>query len=167
MVYAVLAMSKNGVIGDSNDLPWYLPADLRRFKELTMNNTVVMGRKTWQSIYDRLGKPLPNRTNIVITRDLDFKPEGVIVFHELEDALRQAEDTYVIGGAQIYQQSLPYVQQLYLTEVDAELTGDTVLSGFDRTNWREVSREEHPADQKNEYPYTFLVLERLDNAKQL
>lgn len=167
MVYAVLAISKNGVIGDSNDLPWYLPADLKRFKELTTGHTVVMGRKTWQSIYDRLGKPLPNRTSVVLTRNDSFAAEGAVVMNELEAALKSTDDVYIIGGAQIFQQALPYIQKLYLTEVDADIPGDTHLPEFDRSQWREVSREPHPADEKNEYSYTFLAFERTNEPKQL
>lgn len=165
MVSAVLAISKNGVIGDSNDLPWYLSADLVRFRKLTTGHTVMMGRKTWQAIYDRLGKPLPNRTSVVLTRDRDFKPEGAVVVHDLSEAL-DYDDLYVIGGAQVFQQALPYIQTLYLTEVDADIKGDTYLPEFDRSEWNEVSRESHPADAKNDYPYTFLVFERKHEARQ-
>lgn len=167
MIYAVLAMSKNGVIGDSNDLPWYLSADLVRFRQLTTGKTVVMGRKTWQAIYNRLGKPLPNRTNVVITRDRSFSPEGAVVTHTIEDALTQAQDVYVIGGAQIFEQALPYMHKLYLTEVEAEIQGDTYLPAFDRSEWKEVLRESHPADEKNDFPYSFLVFERTNEPKQL
>lgn len=166
VINAILAISKNGVIGDSNDLPWYLSADLIRFRKITTGNTVVMGRKTWQAIYDRIGKPLPDRVSVVLTRDTSFAPEGAVVVHNLEAALTQAEDVYVIGGAEIFQQALPYIQRLYLTEVEAELRGDTFLPAFDRLEWREVSRESHPADEKNEYPYTFLVFERKNEPRR-
>ena len=160
MINAILAISKNGVIGSSNDLPWYLSADLVRFRKITTGHSVVMGRKTWNAIVDRIGKPLPNRTNIVITRDQSFKPEGATVVHTVEAALAIAQDGFVIGGAEIFQQALPYVSRLYLTEVDAEVHGDTFLPEFDRSEWREVSRETHSADEKNDHPYSFVVLER-------
>lgn len=167
MINAVLAISKNGVIGDSNDLPWYLSADLVRFRKLTTGHTVIMGRKTWKAIVDRIGKPLPNRTSVVLTRDTQFSPQGAVVVHNLKDALKKANDGFIIGGAELFQQALPYVERLYLTEVDADIPGDTYLPEFDRSQWREVSRESHPADEKNDYPYTFLVFERNNEPKQL
>ncbi len=167
MIYAILAMSKNGVIGDSNDLPWYLSADLVRFRQITTGHTVVMGRKTWDAVYDRIGKPLPNRTNVVVSRDTDLTLEGAVVVSNIQEALKKDEDIYIIGGAQIFQQALPYIQKLYLTEVDAEIRGDTYLPEFDRSYWQEISRESHPADEKNDYPYTFLVFERKNEPKQI
>lgn len=166
MINAILAISKNGVIGDSNDLPWYLSADLVRFRKLTTGSTVVMGRKTWKAIFDRLGKPLPNRTSVVLTRDEAFKAEGAVVVHDLQSALAKADSGYVIGGAELFHQALPYIERLYLTEVDAVIKGDTYLPEFDRTQWREVSRESYGADEKNNYPYTFLVFERINDPKQ-
>lgn len=155
----IAAVSKNGVIGKTNALPWHLPADLRRFKELTAGRPIIMGRKTYESI----GRPLPNRTNIVITSDKNFKAEGCVVVGSPDEALRAAEgaeEIMIIGGGEIYRQFLPKSSRMYLTEVDAEIEGDVFFPEFDRSEWREVFREAHKPDEKNKYPYTFLTLEK-------
>jgi dihydrofolate reductase len=158
----IVAMAHNDVIGSSNDLPWYLPADLKRFKELTTGHTVVMGRKTYDSIYARLKGPLPNRTNIVVTRDAVFQAPGCMVVHDLETALKgQPDEVFVIGGAQIYEQALPAVNKLYITEVDAEVDGDTYFPPLNRKEWRETNRESHKKDDKNKYEYSFVTYERI------
>lgn len=162
MLTAVVAMAHGNVIGKKNDLPWYLPADLRRFRELTTGHTVVMGRNTCDSIFARLGKALPNRRNIVITRDKDYQPEGVTIVHSVEEALKLANgNADVLGGQQIYEQILPYLDRLYITEVDADIDGDTHFPAFDRSEWKEISREHHTKDDKNPYDYTFVVLDRV------
>lgn len=164
MISLIVAKAQNDVIGDSNKLPWYLPADLKRFKELTTGRKVVMGRKTFDSIIRTLGRPLPNRTNIVITRNLNFVAiPGVIVAHSLEEALNKTnnlKEVFVIGGAQIYQQALPLADRIYLTEVKANITGDTYFPATNYDSWTEVSRENHLKDDKNEYDYDFVVLDR-------
>jgi len=155
----VVAMAANRVIGRDNQLPWHLPADLKHFKQLTLGKPVVMGRKTYASI----GRPLPERTNIVVTRDHDYGAPGCVVVHSLDEALAAAGDcaeVMVIGGAGIYRQVLPRTDTLYLTRVHAEFEGDTLFPELDATQWREVARTDCAADEKNPWPYSFLKLER-------
>lgn len=154
----IVAASRNGVIGKENKLPWRLPADLKRFKQLTGGHPVIMGRKTFESI----GKPLPGRTNIVVTRQKDFQACGVLVAHSLENALRYCEkepEVFAIGGATIYEQALPLADKIYLTLIHQDFEGDARFE-FDRSAWKEVSREDHPPDAANPHPYSFLTLEK-------
>lgn len=149
----IVAASRNGVIGAGGKLPWHLPADLKRFKQLTLGHPVIMGRKTFES----LGKPLPGRTNIVVTRQEGFQACGAGVAHSLEQALRlckNEEEVFVIGGAQIYRQALPLADRIYLTRIDRDFEGDTHLFEIDPTIWKEVSREEFPAGP---LPHTFVT----------
>lgn len=162
MLSIVVASAKNQVIGQSNDLPWYLPADLRHFKDITTGGTVIMGRRTHDSIIQRLGKPLPNRRSIVITRE-GLSLDGVVFVHSIQEAIAASEsdaDSFIIGGAQIYQQALPYVQRIYMTEVDADIKGDTYFPAIDKNEWEETSREPHRKDDKNPYDYSFVTLQR-------
>lgn len=134
MVSIIVAKSKNGVIGVGNKLPWNLPIDLKRFKELTTGNVVIMGRKTYESI----GKPLPNRINIVITRNKDFSVPGVLTAKSLQNALLKAggeKDIFIIGGGEIYRQSISYSDKMYITEVDMEVEGDTTFPDIDKNRW--------------------------------
>ena len=155
----IVAASRNGVIGASGKLPWHLPADLRRFKQLTMGHPVVMGRRTFESI----GKPLPGRANIVITRQKDYQACGAAVAHSLEEALRMCEnekEAFVIGGASIYREALPRADRIYLTRIDQDFEGDTYLPQIDQTVWKEISREDSEPDQKNPFPYSLVTLEK-------
>ncbi|EAR61100.1 type 3 dihydrofolate reductase [Neptuniibacter caesariensis] len=161
----IVAQAKNRVIGINNKLPWHLPEDLRYFKQVTMGKPIIMGRNTYESI----GRPLPGRTNIVITRQNDYAPEGVRVVNSLEEAVELAEsialingidEAMVIGGAQIYEQALASAQRLYLTEVDAEIDGDAWFPEFERQEWSEVGREDFSAEGPNPYNYSFIVLDR-------
>lgn len=161
----VVAMAENRVIGKENRLPWHLPQDLKHFKSITMGHPVIMGRKTYESI----GRPLPNRINIVITRKEDWSVDGVIVCHDIEEALRlgnrEAEaigvaELMVIGGANLYDQLLPRADRLYLTLVQAEVEGDALFPAFNGQQWNEVSRVEHSCDTGNPYNYSFIVLDR-------
>ncbi len=155
----IAAMARNGVIGRDNQLPWRQSADLQRFKRLTLGKAVVMGRKTWQS----LGRPLPDRLNIVITRDSDYRTEGGMVTHSVRAALAAAgdsEEIMVIGGAEIFRQTLALAERLYLTEIEADIEGDTHFPEIDATDWVEVERQAGRADARNEYDYQFVVLER-------
>lgn len=164
MISIVVATARGNVIGKANDLPWYLPADLKHFKQLTEGHTVVMGRKTFESIMARLGKPLPNRRNIVITRDPDYKAPGARVVYSLEAALREqkADDQlFVIGGAQIYEQALSLVERVYLTQVEADIQGDAFLPELAASQWQEVSSEPHQADERNPHNYSFKVFDRV------
>lgn len=161
----IVAAAENGVIGRNNALPWHLPEDLRYFKRVTMGKPIVMGRKTFESI----GRPLPGRTNIVISRNEHYRAEGVRVVSSLDDALDLAEDIalidgvdelMVIGGAAIYAEALPRAELLYLTQVHAEVEGDTYLPAIDLEQWREVDRESFSAEPPNPYDYSFVRLER-------
>jgi dihydrofolate reductase len=155
----VAAMDRNRLIGRGNALPWRLPADLARFKAITWGHPILMGRRTFES----LGRALPGRTNIVLTRDPAYRAEGAVVVRGLDqalDAAGEAEEVFVIGGASFYAQCLPLAQRLYLTRVDAELEGDAWFPSFDEDEWREVAREVHDADARNPHPYAFVVLER-------
>lgn len=164
----VVAVSRNGVIGKDNALPWHLPEDLKFFKRVTLHKPVIMGRKT----YDSIGKPLVQRVNIVITRSKDYNAPGTLVVNSLEAALErcasllrlkgapQDSEVSVIGGAQIFADALPIADRLYFTEVHADIDGDVFFPPFDRSEWVEVSREDHAACEKNPYPYSFVVLER-------
>ena len=155
----IAAVADGGVIGRSNTLPWYLPADLRRFKRLTTGHTVIMGRKTYESV----GRPLPDRRNLVISSSKDFRPTGVTVVPSMEDALKQAKDdadVFVIGGARVFEAALPMADRLELTRVHAAIPGDVFFPPFNPAEWTLVSEEKHPADDRNQYPYTFQTFER-------
>ncbi|MEA3149513.1 MAG: dihydrofolate reductase [Gammaproteobacteria bacterium] len=155
----VLAVAENDVIGRGNGLPWQLSADLRRFKALTLGKHILMGRRTYQSI----GKALPGRTTLVLTRSADFAPTDCTVVGALEDALLAASGEavlMVVGGAEIYRQCLPHASRIHLTLVHARVEGDTFFSGWRDTDWRETFRERHEADDKNTFAYSFVTLER-------
>ena len=165
----IVAAASNGVIGRNNALPWHLPEDLQYFKRVTMGKPIVMGRKTYESI----GRPLPGRTNVVISRDPGYSAEGVRVVASLELALLLAtdiaeidgvEELVVIGGEQIYREALPMAQRLYLTEVHADVEGDAMLPPIRWEEWREISRERHGASGGNPYDYSFVVFERRETA---
>ena len=158
LISLIVAMAQNGVIGRDNALPWRLPADLKRFKAFTLGKTVLMGRKTFESI----GRPLPGRDNLVLTRDRRWLASGVIVVHSVEQALTQAGDKELvaIGGAQIYRLLMPFARRIYLTHVHADVPGDTFFPDFDPTQWDDVECRMHPADEEHAYPVTFVTLER-------
>jgi dihydrofolate reductase len=164
VIALVVAKASNGVIGNSNDLPWYLPADLRHFKELTSGHTVVMGRKTFESIYNRLHGPLPNRRNIVISASRLTFPEGFEHAASPEAALELAdeEEVCIIGGATIYKAYLDQgvVDIIYMTEVHANIPGDVYFPELGQNDWRETLRENFQQDDKNPYNYSFVTLRR-------
>lgn len=144
MIALVAAVAKNNVIGAKNDLPWYIPEDLKKFKELTTGKTVLMGRKTFESILKRLQKPLPNRKNVVVTRDASYKvPEGVCLHQSIDAALihHEIEEVMVAGGGEIFKQTIDRADKLYITEVDKEILGDTYFPDIDPQKWQETSRE--------------------------
>jgi dihydrofolate reductase len=162
MISLIVAFANNRVIGSVNDLPWYLPADLRHFKQVTLGHTVVMGRKTHDSIRTRLGGPLPERTNIVLTRDGSFQSDGFTAIHGIDEVLAiDIPDLFIIGGAEIYRQMLPHANRLLITEIHADIPGDAYFPEYDMADWREVSRENHAADERNPYDYSFVTLERV------
>ena len=159
-VSIIVAMDRNRVIGKNDNLPWHISSDLQNFKKITMGNPIVMGRKTHESI----GRPLPGRENIILTRDRNYQVEGCIVLQSLDDVFEHCKDTdeiMITGGSEIYQQSLEYASRLYLTEVHTEVEGDTFFPEFDRSEWKEISRENFKADEKNEFDYSFVILERI------
>ncbi|MEY3050830.1 MAG: hypothetical protein RLY31_615 [Bacteroidota bacterium] len=164
-ISAIAAVARNRVIGFENRIPWYLSADLKYFKRITTGHHIIMGRKSYESI----GRPLPHRTNIIISRDPFFVVSGCIVVHSLAEALSVAEhngetEAMVIGGGDIYRQVFPLLDRLYLTEVDAEVPGDVFFPAWAEEEWEEVFRESHPADEKNEYNFQFRTLVRKQTA---
>jgi len=159
MISIIVAASANNVIGAEGDLPWRLSDDLKRFKAITMGKPIVMGRKTWDSI----GRPLPGRQNIVITRQAGFVADGCDVVASKEEAITVAagaSEIMVIGGSQVYALFLPNAERLYLTRVHAEVEGDAFFPEVDKTEWRLVSDEPHFADEKNAFDYSFRLYER-------
>ena len=155
----IVAMARNGVIGRDNAMPWHLPDDLKHFKALTMGKPMLMGRKTFAAI----GKPLPGRTSLVLTRDPVWRAEGVIAVRSLDEAFEKAGDVpelCVVGGAEIYRLTLPHTQRIHLTRIHADIQGDTVFPALDPSQWRETDRTEHPADARHAYAMTFVTLER-------
>jgi dihydrofolate reductase len=156
---AIVAMADNGVIGRDNGLPWHLPDDLKRFKSLTMGHALLMGRRTHESI----GRALPGRRNLVLTRNPSWRAEGCQRVDSPQAALAAvaaAEILFVIGGAEVFTACWAMVGRVELTEVHAQVTGDVVLRGFDRDAWRETARIEHPADARHAHPFSFVTLVR-------
>ena len=159
LVSLIVAMAQNGVIGRDNALPWRLPADLKRFRAFTLGKPILMGRKTFESI----GRPLPGRINLVLTRDRSWYAEGVIAVHSVEEALTQAgssDELVAIGGAEIYRLVLPFARRIYLTHVHADVPGNITFPEFDSTQWADVEYSSQPADDEHAYPLTFVTLER-------
>lgn len=162
MLSLIVAISDNQVIGREGQLPWHLSADLQRFKRLTMGHHIVMGRKT----YDSIGRQLPGRTSIVLTRQPDWAVEGVVTATDFESALTQAgddEEVFVIGGNQIYQLALPLVDRLYVTRVHATVQGDTYFPDITTDQWLLKQTDSFAADEKNDHDYSFLVYQRNDS----
>jgi dihydrofolate reductase len=162
-VSIIVAVAENGVIGRGGQLPWHLSEDLRRFRELTMGHTIVMGRRTWESI----GRALPGRRMIVVSRQPGYRVEadGVLVAASLDDALRMAEasgddEAFTVGGAELYHETLPLADRLYMTRVHTDIEGDTQFPPFDAAEWRKLSSEHHDAGARNDYPFSFEVYER-------
>jgi dihydrofolate reductase len=154
----IVAMGSNRVIGRDNRLPWRMPADMKRFRAITMGKSILMGRLT----YDSIGRPLNGRHNIVLTRDRDFRAAGCTVANSIDEALRAAGkgEILVIGGGLLYEQMLPMADRIYLTLLDAQFEGDSYFPLIEARTWTEVSREMCPADASNAYNYAFIVLER-------
>lgn len=160
MTTIIVAKAENNVIGNDNQLIWHLSNDLKRFKQLTSGYPIIMGRKTFESI----GKPLPKRTNIVITRNTDWNPEGILVVHSLPDAIEKGKEMdstiFIIGGGNIYEQAMDWADALEVTEVHETLEGDTKFPEIDPKIWKEVFRENFAKDEKNEFDYSFVRYER-------
>lgn len=156
---AIVAMAANRVIGANNQLPWRLPADLARFKRLTLGHTLLLGRKTYESI----GRPLPGRTFVVVTRQRDYAPPGVKVAHTVDEALALAQgddEVFVAGGAEIYAQTMDRLNRLYLTRIERDFPGDTYFPEVDLSGWKLLEQEHHPASAPDALPYSFLTYER-------
>jgi len=163
IISIITAMDDNRLIGKENGLPWKVPADLQFFKKVTMSKPIIMGRKTFESI----GRPLPGRRNIIITRDQSFKAEGCDVVFSLESAINAVSDideAMVIGGANIYQQFMPKADRLYLTKISGEFEGDAWFPEINFSEWDLSEKEDHHADEKNETDYSFQVFERISKA---
>lgn len=162
LISAIVAVGHGGVIGKEDDVPWHLPADLKYFKRKTLNHHVIMGRKTFESI----GRPLPRRTNVIVTRNPFFIASNCLVVNSIEEGLKLAEangetEAFIIGGGTIYQQGLPFASRVYLTAVDVAVEGgEAFFPELPREDWEEVSSEPHQPDDKNPHPYTFKVFER-------
>ena len=150
----IAAVARNGVIGIGNRLPWSLPADLKHFKALTLGHTVIMGRKTWESLPEKF-RPLPGRRNVVVTRDATYRAEGATVAMSLPDAIAAAEsdEAFIIGGAELYRTALPLADRLQLTEIDANFDGDTWFPAIERDHWRETARETHHDESGVDYAF--------------
>lgn len=162
----IVAAARNGTIGRDNALPWRLSDDLRYFRRVTMGKPVIMGRRT----YDSIGRPLPGRDNIVVSGNPAFAAAGVRVAHGIDEAFTLAEasarssgagEFMLLGGAQLYAEALPLIQRIYLTRVHADVAGDAHLPALAADDWREISREDHPADSRNDFPFSFIVLQRI------
>ena len=164
MISIIAALAENRVIGVNNTLPWRLPNDLKHFRRLTTGHAIILGRKNYESI----GKPLPERTNIVITRNRDYRADGCLVAHSLDEALALSKsdpEIFVIGGAEIYRAALTRADRLYLTLVHDTVAGDVYFPEFDSNDWREITRERHERDERHAYAYSFVVLERIRRKK--
>ena len=164
-VSIIVATTENLVIGKDNKIPWYLPADLKYFKRTTLNHHILMGRKCYESI----GRPLPKRTNVIITRNPFYIASNCITVHSLKEGIELArsnneDELFIIGGGQIYEMALPFADRIYLTKVDLEVEGDVFFPEINYENWKLISKENHGKDDKNEYNYSFIILERLLNA---
>jgi len=160
MISIIVAMAKNGVIGHNNTLPWRLPADLKYFRDITMGHTIVMGRRN----YEDIGKALPGRRNIVITRNKDFLASGCEITHSIGEALDTVKgeaETFIIGGAEIYKSFLPLAGKLYVTRIDAEVEGNTTFPEYDSGQWLLESEEKHETDKNNSLPFRFCVYHRV------
>jgi dihydrofolate reductase len=155
----VVAMDRHRAIGRDNQLPWHLPADLKYFRQLTSHHTILMGRKTYESI----GKPLPNRTNVVLTQRTDYVAPGCEMVHSLEDALRfgTSDELFVIGGAEVFRALFPIANRMYITWIDDEFVADTYFPAFDDGKWQLTSRTPGERNEQNPYTYEFQVYERV------
>lgn len=161
IISMIAAMGSNRVIGKDNDIPWHLPDDFKYFKEKTRHHHVIMGRKNWESLPPRF-QPLPDRPNLVVTRQTDYQANGGEVFTSLESALQKAseekeDEAYIIGGGEIYSLGLAIADKIYLTEIDGEFQGQTIFPEFEGGQWKEISREHHPIDDRHKYSFDFVV----------
>ncbi|WP_456421715.1 dihydrofolate reductase [Lutibacter sp.] len=160
MITIIAAVAENNALGKDNKLIWHLPADLKRFKKVTANHHIIMGRKTFES----LGKPLPNRTNIIVTRNTNFSAQDCIVVNSLQQALKAVENDespFILGGAEIYKQAIKIADKLDITFVHHQFEADVFFPEIDKSIWKEIKREDFKADEKNKYDYSFVTFERV------
>lgn len=160
----IAAAARNMTIGKDGDLPWHLPDDMKYFMQKTINHPVIMGRKSYEALPPKY-RPLPNRTNIVVTRQENYKASGAVVFGSLKAALDyactiEADEVFVTGGGEIYAQALEPAHRIYLTEVDAKVEGDAHFPEFNKQNWQEVDREHHVQDERHEFPFDFVIYDK-------
>ncbi|QJX80655.1 dihydrofolate reductase [Priestia megaterium] len=156
MISLIVAFSRNRAIGKNNKLLWHIPNDLKYFKEVTLGKTIIMGRRTFESI----GRPLPNRQNVVLTNNLEWEHQGVEVIHSLDEIQLSSEEVIFIGGETIYEQILPFVERMYITYVDEFFEGDAFFPQINRDNWKQVKKEKGVFNESNPYNYYFLVYEK-------
>ncbi len=159
IISIIVAIGKNRVIGINNSLPWNLPADLKHFRQITLGKPVIMGQKTFES----LGRPLPDRINVILTLDENFQAQGCVIARSIQEALdkmKDAKEVMIIGGASIYKQFLPLADRMYLTLIEEDFEGDAYFPEFDWNDWGEIERIENKPDKDNPYQYTFLTLKR-------
>jgi dihydrofolate reductase len=161
----IVAVAKNGVIGKNNDLPWHLPDDMKYFMQTTKGHHVILGRKNYDSLPPKF-KPLPNRTNIIVTHQENFTASNCIIVHHIEDGVAIArkngeQELFVIGGAEIYKLALPLTDTMYITEIDAEINGDTHFPSWNKNEWKEISRQHHPIDEKHQFAFDFVVYQKI------
>lgn len=160
MISLIVAMDQNRVIGKNNKLPWHLPADLQYFKKVTMGHPIVMGRKTFESI----GRVLPGRENVIVTRNQEFKAEGCVVLHDIAQikmfADNHEKEVFVIGGAEIFKEILPFTDRLYITEIHETFEGDTFFPEIDENEWDEISSNPGNIDEKNRFAHDFIILQK-------
>jgi dihydrofolate reductase len=164
IISAIAALSQNRVIGKNNDLPWKLPDDMKFFMQTTKGHHVIMGRKNYDSLPTKF-KPLPERSNIVVTRQMDFTAPGCLVVHDIGKGIetaraQQESECFIIGGAEIYKLAMPFTTRLYLTEIQTTIDGDTFFPVFNKNEWNETSRTHHPADERHAYAFDFVVYEK-------
>jgi dihydrofolate reductase len=167
IISLIAAASKNLVIGNKGEIPWYLPDDFKHFAEKTKGHTVIMGQKTYESIVARLGHPLPNRKNIVLSFQADFIAPGCTVFNSIEKALdevKEEKEVFIIGGGKVYESFLPFANKIYLTEVNLECLGDTYFPTYNKNDWEIVSSVYHPKDEKHACDFNFLELVKRNQA---
>lgn len=159
MLSIIVAVAENNVIGKDNDLIWKLPRDMKHFKETTTGHYIIMGRKTFESN----GRPLPNRINVIITRDKSYEAEGCIIVNSLEDAIKEAKndsEAFIIGGGIIYKLAMPFVDRIYLTKIHYTFEGDTYFPELNMNDWDEIDRRDFEPDEKNKYPFSIYTLDR-------
>jgi len=165
IISLIAALSKNRVIGKNNDLPWHLPDDMKYFMQTTKGHHVIMGRKNYESIPEKF-RPLPNRTNIVVTRQRDFSAPNCTIVNSIEQGLAMAKkagelETFIIGGAQIYEEGMALTQRMYLTEIQAEIEGDTYFPEIQFRKWKETLRIHHPIDERHKFKFDFVIYDRI------